>query len=172
MAFANYNERDLRVDSFEVLFSVNPAASISQSWQLFVDYDLILTFPNSITIDEKVLWQSLIIHLFVVFQTGDEHFLKHFHHLLAALVDPKVCWPLRQVFVTACHHGGYAGSAFRSRRRMSHIYADYHCFTPEHAAVCIILELVVGSSEFEIDFLDPIDISVLPEHPCRVLRLV
>ena len=172
MSFADHNERDLRVDSFDVGFPINSAASIAQSWQFFVEYNLILTYPNSITIDEKVFWQTLIVHLFEVFQTGDEHFLKHFHHLLASLVDPKVRWPLRQILVTACHHGSYAGSAFGSRRWMSHIYADYHCSVPEHAAIVLFFELVVGSPKFEIDFLDPVDISVLPQHVGGVLKLV
>ena len=169
MAFADHNERNLRENSFGVLSSIDSAASISQSWQLFLEYDLILTFPDSITIDEKVLWQPSVVHLFVVLETGGEHLLKHFHHLLTALVDSKVRWPLRQIFVTACYHGSYAGSAFRSRRRVSHIYADYHCSVPEDAAVRIILELVIGASEFEIDFLDPTDISILLQHVWRLI---
>ena len=105
-------------------------------------------------------------------ETGDEHLPKHVYHLFFGLVDPKVGWPLRQIFVTACHHGSYAGSALRSRRRVSHVYADYHCSALDDGAVRTILEPMVGTSKFEIDFLDPIDISVLSEHVCRGFKLI
>ena len=135
MAFADHNERDSRIDPRLVFRSVHLVAGGPQSWQFFFKHYLVLALPNTIAVDENVLWQRVAVHFFEVSQTRHEHFLKQIDHFLTPRVYAKIRRPLRQFLVSACHHGSNARSAVISRRRMSHVYADYHGFPLRDKAV-------------------------------------
>ena len=160
MAFANHDEGDAGNDSWFIRTTVNRFASVSQSWQFFFEHYFVLAFSYPIAIDENVLWQVLIISLLEVFQTRHKHLSKHPDHFMAATVDAKIRWPLRQTFVTACHHGSYTWSVVVSRPWVSHIYANHHGCIGENRTVGLIVEYVVDPSEFEINFLYHDDISI------------
>lgn len=55
MPFADHDKGDSRARPFDVLLSVESAASISQSRQLFFEHYLVLAFSNPITVNEDIV---------------------------------------------------------------------------------------------------------------------
>lgn len=158
MAFTHHDEGDSGAHSFLVILAVHTSASVSQSWHLFLEDYFVLTLPNPVTVDENICGQFSVTFS-EENQTSRKHFPKHHDYLLAALIDAKVCWPLRKIHVDACHHGSYAWCAFFTRRGMSHVDSHHHGWNFENRAECALFEYVVGSAELEIDFLEQREIS-------------